>query len=247
MTNEDYLQWEPLINKIAYKYINNKYGLDIDDLKQIGAIGLMYGYDTYKEDKEASRKTYFYNCIEWRIKRELENLGRAKRFCEGTISLDAPIKNDNSDDTFIADTVPDENVNVEASILEVLTIKKYIDDINKTLKGNKRDVFMYKVFDSLSNNQIALALDLEESKVNTIFRNARIELIRQNKTIRILYLENRLNECNIWLASSWTDHIFYKDKLKELEETKKEIELLKGAIKRDNKEASKKGPILNAS
>ena len=41
MTNQDYLQWEPMLKKLARKYKNNKFGIDMDELIQIEALALI--------------------------------------------------------------------------------------------------------------------------------------------------------------------------------------------------------------
>ena len=41
ITNEDYIKYEPMIYKIANRFKNNIYKLEVDDLVQIGAIGLI--------------------------------------------------------------------------------------------------------------------------------------------------------------------------------------------------------------
>ena len=187
MTNEDYAQWEPLVNKIAYKYRNNVFGLEIDDLMQIGAMGLMYGFDSYKEDGRASKKTYFYNCIEWRILNEFNNLKRAKRFCLDKVSLDTPLNDE--EDISLSDTIADDKVNVEKLALDTAIIKEYIDEINKTLKGKEREVILYILFNDLTYNEIALALDIKSSQIQNIYNNARRKLIQRNAYFKIKWLE----------------------------------------------------------
>ena len=64
MTNQDYLQWEPMLKKIAYKYKNNKFGLEVDDLIQIATLGFIRGFQTYKKDYGYSELNYYYTCAE---------------------------------------------------------------------------------------------------------------------------------------------------------------------------------------
>lgn len=223
MTNEDYIQWEPLLKKVAYKYRNNIFHLEIEDLIQIGAIGLMYGFDTYKEGAGASQKSYFYNCIEWRIIREFTNLKRAKRFCLDTISLDTPLKND--EDTFIGDVVPDDKVNVEALALDSAIIKSYIDEIERVLVGKDKEVIMYKLFDNLSNYEIGLACELTVDQVSTTFKKAKDKLIKRSCLIQLeysKYLEKRYSKYEYFEPSIV---VAYKER----------IDRLKDSIKAKNK------------
>ena len=215
MTNDDYIQWEPLVKKVAYKYRNNVFNLDIDDLIQIGAMGLMYAFDTYKEDAGASKKSYFYNCIEWRIIREFTNLKRAKRFCLDTVSLDTPLKND--EETFISDIIPDDKVNIEAIALDTVAIKKYIDEINNVLHGLDRDIVMYKLFDDLTNHEIALALDIEDKKVNSAYQLAKKKLKRKSKLIRIEYLKYMQKKFSEYDFYNPLDYVTFKARIEKLE------------------------------
>ena len=58
MTNQEYLKWELMLKKIARKYKNNKFGIDMEELVQIGALALINVFDTYDETKGASELTY---------------------------------------------------------------------------------------------------------------------------------------------------------------------------------------------
>ena len=79
MTNQDYLQWEPMLKKIAYKYKNNKFGLEIDDLMQIATLGFINGFKTYKKDYNTSELNYYYTCAEREILKEFQTNSHASR------------------------------------------------------------------------------------------------------------------------------------------------------------------------
>ena len=76
MTENEYKQYEPMLIKISNKFKNNIYGVDMDDIRQIGILGMIRAFDTYQDDKGASFNTYIYNCIEWSIGKEFRNLKR---------------------------------------------------------------------------------------------------------------------------------------------------------------------------
>lgn len=69
ITNEDYTKYESMIYKIANKFKNNIYGIDIEDIYQIGSLGMIRAYKTYQEGKGMSFNTYMYSCISWAIKK----------------------------------------------------------------------------------------------------------------------------------------------------------------------------------
>ena len=77
MCNDDYLEFEPLLMKVVGKYAMNPY-IPIDDLIQIGAMGMMKGFRNYKSNKGTKLSTYLYKNIEWAILQELNNYTRIK-------------------------------------------------------------------------------------------------------------------------------------------------------------------------
>lgn len=58
ISNEDYIKYKPMLYKIANKYKNNIFRLEVDDLMQIGAIGLIKGFNTYDDTKDCKKDTY---------------------------------------------------------------------------------------------------------------------------------------------------------------------------------------------
>ena len=60
ITNEDLMNTKDMIYKIAYKY--SKY-YSIEDLFQVGVIGLMKAKKNYKMNSSTKFSTYAYNYI----------------------------------------------------------------------------------------------------------------------------------------------------------------------------------------
>lgn len=58
MTEKQYKQYEPMLIKISNKFKNNPYGIDIEDIYQIGSLGMIRAFETYKEGKGMSFDTY---------------------------------------------------------------------------------------------------------------------------------------------------------------------------------------------
>lgn len=224
MTNQEYLKWELMLKKIARKYKNNKFGIDMEELVQIGALALINVFDTYDETKGASELTYYYTCVEKYILREFQNLGRAKRFCNHSISLNRPINND--DDTYLDEIIPDRTINIEKTVLDTLIIKDYISEINRVLNGNQRDIILFKIFDDKSDKEIADILEIEITKVSQIYYKAKDKLIRKSNLIRLKFFELERSKLNKWKSTYWNEAIYYET----------EIENLKRAIRRENKD-----------
>lgn len=225
MTNQEYLKWEPMLKKIAYKYKNNKFGLEVDDLMQIAILGFIRAFKTYEKDYGTSELNYYYTCAEREILKEFESLGRAKRFCINSISLNAPINNSN-DDIYMDEIIPDTTINVEAMALDILIIKSYIDEINKVLPDNQRDVVLLKIFDDKTDQEIADILEIKKNKVSKIYLTAKNKLVQKSNLIRLKYFELQRSKVNNWKSINWDRDIYYET----------EIENLKRAIRRENKE-----------
>ena len=118
MTNEEYIQWIPLIKKLALKYKNNIFKIELEDLEQIASIGLFKGFKSYNESKGMSLKTWLYNSAERAIFREFTDMKRIKRQSSyESISLNTPI---GEDDAYLGDIIPDTNVNVENDVVDKL-------------------------------------------------------------------------------------------------------------------------------
>lgn len=224
MTNQDYLQWEPMLKKLARKYKNNKFGIDMDELIQIEALALINVFDTYKDDKGTSKLSYYYTCVERYILKEFQSLGRAKRFCNNLISLNKPI-NDN-DDIYMEEIIPDEDINVEKMALDTLIIKEYIDEINKVLKGNQRDIVILKIFDDKTDKEIADILNIKIDKISKAYSDTRNKLVRKSNLIRLRFFELEKSKVNSWKSTNWDKDIYYEN----------EIENLKRALKRENRD-----------
>ena len=210
MTNEEYLQWEPLIKKIAYKYRNNIYKIEIEDLIQIGAIGLMYAFEHYQEDRGASFQTYAYDCIERRIFREFDNMKRIKRQADyKSTSFDAPINLDG--DLYLEEVISDDNVNVEATVINKLMIEKYKEEINLVLTGKEKDIVYRTLFENTKFIDIAKEYGLHHSRVHEIQKRGFRNLKHKSPMIRDRWLKMKEEELENRLISAYqnTENVYF--------------------------------------
>lgn len=182
MTNEEYLQWEPMLIKIALRYRNNPFGLDVDDLKQVGYFGMAYAFEHFQEDRGASFKTFIFNCIEWTIKKELKKYERIEAFT--TVSIDAVT----GEDMTLEDILQDISVNIEEEVTDKIVLQEYMNEIDRCLNELEREILYLKVFDNKSYKQIEKALDLKEKRASSIFVSARRKLLYKSRYIREHYL-----------------------------------------------------------
>jgi len=182
MTDKEYLQYEPMLIKIANRFKNNPYGIDIEDIMQIGSIGMIRAFDTYQEDKEIKFSTYVYNCISWSIRREFSNLKRIKQQYTFT-SLDYEIDEENS----MYEIIPNSSVNVENEVIEEMTLQEYIQEFKNILTLTKANIFIDRYVNELQIKDIASKYNKKDSAINSILRQCRSELMRKSFRIRNEY------------------------------------------------------------
>ena len=188
MTDKEYLQYSPMLIKIANRFKNNPYGIDIEDIMQIGSIGMIRAFDTYQEDKEIKFSTYVYNCISWSIRREFSNLKRIKQQYTFT-SLDHEIDEENS----MYEIIPNSSVNVEYEVIEDMTLQEYIQEFRNILTLTKANIFIDRYVNELQIKDIASKYNKKDSAINSILRQSRSELMRKSFRIRNEY-ERYINQ-----------------------------------------------------
>lgn len=182
MTDKEYLQYEIMLIKIANKFKNNPYGIDIEDIMQIGSLGMIRAFDTYQEDKEIKFSTYVYNCISWSIRREFNNLKRIKQQYTFT-SLDKEIDEENS----MYEIIPNSSVSVEYKVIEEMTLQEYIQEFRNILMLTKANIFIDRYVNELQIKDIASKYNKKDSAINSILRQCRSELMRKSFRIRNEY------------------------------------------------------------
>lgn len=103
--------------KLIYLVLKKKNLLhEIDDLYDIGMIGLLNGINTYDKTKGYQESTYYSKCILNEIRKHFYTQDRVKRKCPGVIiSLDKPNEEGKEN---LSNTIPDEKQNIEKIILK---------------------------------------------------------------------------------------------------------------------------------
>lgn len=180
MSNDDYLQYEKLIYKIANKYINHAYlkGYDLEDIVQVGAMGLMSGFPKYDENKKANKTTYFYSCIEHEILKEIKKNRTIKRY------LDTHKDYLQDNEKIVEAILIDESVIVDKIVQEEEDeeiINNYYDEIYDTLKGQQRYLLINKLFYEEDDNKTAERENISVHAVRRAIGRAKKKLI-QNST-----------------------------------------------------------------
>ena len=184
MSNDEYLRWQGLLYKVAKKFvgINNLY--DIDDLIQIGSIGLAKGLETYNDESDISLTNWLANNISWTIYREINK----KKSIQNTISIYTPI-GDEEEVNILEDILQDDNVDVEAFIEDRIMTETYKAEIIANLDQKKADIMILKYFHNMSNSYIEKLTNT--TGISNHIRESRMTLIRKSKLFRSEY--NRIH------------------------------------------------------
>ena len=137
MKNEDITKYDKMIYKITNKY-RSKY-LDAEDLYQIGAIGIIYAYESYKPDSNMAFDTWVYNCIKWRVLRALRPDKKAQDVTEISIYEEVP----GGENIQLIDMLEDTSINVYHTIENRLMKQFFIDEFERILEGQELEYIKY--------------------------------------------------------------------------------------------------------
>lgn len=166
--------------------------LDIEDLQQSAALGAWIAKQTYKEEcgSWATYSSYF-------IQNEIRALIGIKqqRLPALTLSLDAPLTapDDGDNDSTLLDTIADDSLpDVEEVVLDNEMQNTVRDAVERLQDALQRQVIQIYRFDGKSISETAQALEITETDVRRLDRQARFQHIARDPKIRALIsLEDR--------------------------------------------------------
>lgn len=181
MSTEQYLQWQGLVYKIAKKYIGINSLYDLDDLIQIGAIGLARGLETYDNKSDIPLKNWLANNVSWTIYREINK----NRSIDIAMSLYMPLGDD--EDSTLEEIIGDDNVNVQREAEDRIMLEYYYNLIREKLNKTQADVMILRYFEDYSNKDIEEILNI--TGISNHIREARMNLIRSSAVMRNEYLK----------------------------------------------------------
>lgn len=188
MTEREFLDNRGLIHFWANRYrakLEGRAVVDIDDLLQAGALGLLEAEGTYQPDRGAwsTWASYYIR------KAMLEALGlRGRKREPPVMSLDAPAYTDDDCDVSLLETIPDtDNPDMDGLLLEgeiVLTVRAAVDD----LPEDQRDVT--RLHDLQGNSYVRCdeLLELNTGESRRINGRA-LRQLRKDKRLRALALD----------------------------------------------------------
>ena len=177
MCNDDYLEFEPLLMKVVWKYAMNPY-IPIDDLIQIGAMGMMKGFRNYKSNKGTKLSTYLYKNIEWAILQELKNYDRVKAQYT-VVSLE-------SEDNILYELIPS-TTNVAGGVIEDMTLQEYIQELKYILTPMQLSILLDRYINNISIQDIADKHNIKYRKVQYIISQSQRMVLKKSFRIRAVY------------------------------------------------------------
>ena len=192
MSNDDYLQYEPLLLKVVGKYAMNPY-TPIEDLIQIGAMGMMKGFRTYNPSKGMKLSTYLYNHIEWAILQELNNYSRVKEQYT-VVSLEG-------EDNILYEIIPG-HANVSAEVIENMTLQEYITELKYILTPLQLSILLDRYVHNIPIQEIADKHNIKYSKVQYIISQSQRQVLKKSFRIRDIYrkyIDSRKKDVDIFL------------------------------------------------
>ena len=185
MTDNQFLQYKPMIFKIANKYKNNKYNISLDDLVQIGSIGLVIAFNTYDDSKGTNFNTHAFNNIKWAIMKELyKHIRKDNNYI--ILSLDTPISDD--DNITLSDTLEDD-IDVFRDVEDALFIDFATEQFKKSLKDELDvKIALDYTFRNISVEDLAELYKIEYEEMQKLVIQYKNKL-RRNLKLRKLHVE----------------------------------------------------------
>ncbi len=164
-------KYTPLINSIAnkmMKYCKNN-GIDYNDLKQEGFIGLNDAITHFSDRKNVLFYTYAKKCIERRIVSSLVSASRLKyKALNDSISFD-------DESNFLDKMLKDDSNNPELIIENNEIEEKLIKDIKKRLTDYEEQVFEL-MLSNFSYREIADILDKNPKAIDNAIQRIRLKV-----------------------------------------------------------------------
>ena len=177
MSNDDYLEYEPLLLKVVGKYAMNPY-LSVEELIQVGAIGMVKGFRRYNSSKGMKLSTYLYNHIEWAILQELKNYSRVK--------AQYTVVSFEGEDNILYELIPS-TVNLAGEVIEDMTLQEYIQELEYILTPMQLSILLDRYINNISIQDIANKHNIKYRKVQYIISQSQKMVLKKSFRIRDVY------------------------------------------------------------
>lgn len=191
---------EPYIFIDLDHVINNK-GETLPEALDIGAIGVIYAYESYNPNSNTAFDTWVYSCIKWQVLRTLRLDVKNSNVKEISIYSDVA----DGEDIKIIDMLEDTSVNVYNAV-ENICMKEFINEFKRLLDGKELEYSLFMYTNNISSyKEASNILEVDNTHLRSIVFSA------YQKLKRSAYLYNRYKEIcrqrDLIKANRWNTHI----------------------------------------
>lgn len=196
-----------LVMFYVFDYYSNS-GYELEDLIQVGTIGLMNAIDTYKIDKNIKFSTYACKCIS----NEINMYFRKNKKRMKIISLNEIVmEKDNGTDIEIIDSIVDEKVNIVENHLSKELQEEILYEVENLIGRDKEIIKLYYGFYNdrcYSQKEIAKIYDVTPQYICYVLAKQLNNIARQLKRKELL----ESNEINMKILKriNWDEGIIEK-------------------------------------
>ena len=161
-------------------------GVELCDIEQAGYLAFLEALKAFKPESGLK----FLSFLSFPFRNAVNELLRSRRNepLNNAVSLDAPIKEEDGEDTSLLDLQPDPDAERFIDSIERAMISEYIRNEVESLNDRRRDVIVWYYFDGKTGPQIAELLGVTVSRVQQIRTSAEREL-RHDDGLRELYYQ----------------------------------------------------------
>ena len=168
--NDTCEEFNGLVINIGKKYYNNSYYYyELDDVIQIGRIGLIKAYNTYNIDKNILFSTYAYRCISQEI---LNFIRDEKRKINYDLTLNNAINSECEDEKI--SLLIDYKTNIENDVNNKIILKLIQNKLN-SLKERDRQIILMAI-KGYKQKDIVEAINCTINIVKNVIKKFRKEL-----------------------------------------------------------------------
>ena len=191
MSDAEFLQWRGLVISIAIKYISalELDGSTMEDIIQIGSIGLLYAHNSYDETKGV-RASYYYTCIKHQILDSIKRTTYQKRKANiNSISTQSTVVLP-SGDTSTLEEILEDDIDIEAQVIDKLLSEQMLEEFKSILKEKEYNIFYLKVMERYTFQQIAKIYKCSRQAIEQSYKRVKAKLIQKSKLLKEVTIEN---------------------------------------------------------
>lgn len=163
-------------------------GVELWDIKQAGYIAFTVALRAFKPESGFKFITFIGFPFRNAVNDLLGVRNKTADALNGALSLDIPVKEDDTDGATLGDFQPDEQSTEFVDHLESESISEFIREKVNALEERQRAVIVMYYFDGKTLGEIAAILNISSERARQIKHKAEVEL-RRSQELRTIYNE----------------------------------------------------------